>query len=368
MPEIRVEHLVKSYGEHRVLDDVSFTVKDKEFVTLLGPSGCGKTTTLMSIAGFVNPEAGVITCGDETFLDGKANVDRAAEERNLGIVFQSYALWPHMTAAANVGFPLKIRRLAKRAVRARVEEVLDLVEMGDYADRYPYQLSGGQQQRVALARALAHSPGVLLLDEPFSNLDAKLRERARAWLRELQHNLGLTTVFVTHDQDEALSMSDRLLVMNAGRILGGGSPEEVYREPGERFVAEFLGQCNFLTGEVTTDADGTCRVTTPEFPDGIVARGHHPGPGATIAIRPEDIEIEERADSLPGPETIVVDASYLGDRYQYRVAVGRTELIVQTTRRVATGGLRVRIPPGAATFIDSPDVPSTTEIDPAYES
>jgi len=364
MPDIRVEHLVKSFGADRVLDDVTFTVKDKEFVTLLGPSGCGKTTTLMSIAGFVTPEAGVITCGDETFLDSRAGVDRAAEQRNLGIVFQSYALWPHMTVAANVGFPLKIRRLARRAAGERVDEVLELVEMGEFADRYPYQLSGGQQQRVALARALAHSPGVLLLDEPFSNLDAKLRERARAWLKELQHNLGLTTVFVTHDQDEALSMSDRLLVMNAGRILGGGSPEEVYREPGERFVAEFVGQCNFLSGEVTTDADGTCRLTTPEFPDGIVARGHHPGPGATVAIRPEDIEIEEHTDGLLGAEPIVLEVAYLGDRYQYRVAVGRAELVVQTTGRVATSGLRVRIPPGAATFIDGPDVPPTLEIDP----
>jgi iron(III) transport system ATP-binding protein len=363
MPEIRVEHLVKSFGENRVLDDVTFTVKDKEFVTLLGPSGCGKTTALMSIAGFVTPEAGVITCGDETFLDGRAGVDRAAEKRNLGIVFQSYAVWPHMTVAKNVGFPLRVRRLAKRAIRARVDEVLDLVEMGEFADRYPYQLSGGQQQRVALARALAYSPGVLLLDEPFSNLDAKLRERARAWLKELQHDLGLTTVFVTHDQDEALSMSDRLLVMNAGRILGGGSPEEIYREPGERFVAEFLGQCNFLTGEVTTDTDGNCRLTTREFPDGIVARGHHPGPDATVAVRPEDIEITGHADGLPGPEPIVVDTSYLGDHYQYRVEVGRTELIVQTTRRVATGALRVRIPPGAATFIVSPDLAPTLEID-----
>jgi iron(III) transport system ATP-binding protein len=369
MPEIRVEHLIKSFGDHRVLDDVTFTVKDTEFVTLLGPSGCGKTTTLMSIAGFVTPETGAIACGDETFLDRSAGVDRAAEDRNLGIVFQSYAVWPHMTVGANVGFPLKVRRLGKRAVRERVEEVLDLVEMGEYADRYPYQLSGGQQQRVALARALAYSPGVLLLDEPFSNLDAKLRERARAWLKELQHNLGLTTVFVTHDQDEALSMSDRLLVMNDGRILGGGSPEEIYREPGERFVAEFVGQCNFLSGQVTTDADGTSRLTTPEFPDGIVVRGHHTGPEATVAIRPQDIEIHEHADGFTAAEPIVLDVSYLGDRYQYRVAVGQAELVVQTTRRIATEGLRVRIPPGVATFVDGDDDNSPSlEIDGTHES
>jgi iron(III) transport system ATP-binding protein len=368
MPEIRVEHLIKSFGDQRVLDDVTFTVKDKEFVTLLGPSGCGKTTTLMSIAGFVTPETGAIACGDETFLDRSAGVDRAAEDRNLGIVFQSYAVWPHMTVAANVGFPLKVRRLGRKPIRERVEEVLDLVEMGEYADRYPYQLSGGQQQRVALARALAYSPGVLLLDEPFSNLDAKLRERARAWLKELQHNLGLTTVFVTHDQDEALSMSDRLLVMNDGRILGGGSPEEIYREPGERFVAEFVGRCNFLSGRVTTDADGTSRLTTPEFPDGIVVRGRHPGPEGTVAIRPEDIEIHEHADGFTAAEPIVLDVSYLGDRYQYRVAVGRAELVVQTARRIATDGLRVRIPPGVATFVGSDDNAPSTEVDETHES
>jgi iron(III) transport system ATP-binding protein len=362
MPEIRVQHLSKSFGDQKVLDDVTFTVKDKEFVTLLGPSGCGKTTTLMAIAGFVTPEAGVISCGDETFVDREAGIERAAEERNLGIVFQSYAIWPHMTVAANVGFPLKVRKLSKPAIRARVDEVLDLVEIGELRDRYPHQLSGGQQQRVALARALAYSPNVLLLDEPFSNLDAKLRERARTWLKNLQHSLGITTVFVTHDQDEALSMSDRLLVMSSGRVLRGGPPEEVYREPGERFVAEFVGQCNFLRGRVTTAADGTCRLTTPEFPHGIVVRGHHPGPEATVAIRPEDIEIVEPAvvepaAGVPDPEPQVLDVAYLGDRYQYRVAVGPTQLIVQTTRRLGTSAIGLCIPAGAATFIDVPGDP-----------
>jgi iron(III) transport system ATP-binding protein len=369
MPEIRVERLSKSFGAQQVLDDVSFTVKDKEFVTLLGPSGCGKTTTLMAIAGFVTPDTGVITCGDETFVDREAGVDRAAEERNLGIVFQSYAIWPHMTVAANVGFPLKIRKLARPAVRARVDEVLDLVEISELSDRYPHQLSGGQQQRVALARALAYSPGVLLLDEPFSNLDAKLRERARAWLKNLQHSLGITTVFVTHDQDEALSMSDRLLVMDSGRILRGGPPEEVYREPGERFVAEFLGQCNFLSGRTTTAADGRCRLTTPEFPTGFVVRGHHAGPEATVAIRPEDIEIvehamTEHADGASELEPNVLDVSYLGDRYQYRVAVGSIQLIVQSTRRLGTSAIGLRIPSGAATFIDVPRLPSSAPSQP----
>jgi iron(III) transport system ATP-binding protein len=335
-----------------VLDGVSFTVRDKEFVTLLGPSGCGKTTTLMSIAGFHTPDEGVITCGDETFVDRGAGIDRPAERRNLGIVFQSYAIWPHMTVAQNVAFPLQLRKLAKRAVRERVAEVLSLVELADHGNRYPHQLSGGQQQRVALARALAYSPKVLLLDEPFSNLDAKLRERARDWLRGLQHTLGLTTVFVTHDQDEALSMSDRILVMNGGRILREGTPEEVYREPGARFVAEFLGQCNFLTGDVRADPDGTAVLTTPEFPQGVVVRGHHDGPTAMVAVRPEDVEIGELGAAGPGAEGTVLDASYLGDHYRYRVAVGTAHLSVHSQRQLPHGPVRLRIPPGVATFVD----------------
>jgi iron(III) transport system ATP-binding protein len=219
-------------------------------------------------------------------------------------------------------------------------------------------LSGGQQQRVALARALVYAPAVLLLDEPFSNLDAKLRERARAWLKGLQHTLGLTTVFVTHDQDEALSMSDRILVMNGGRILREGTPEEVYRHPRERFVAEFLGQCNFLTGSVSAGADGGAVLRTAEFGDGIAVPGAHAGPSGTIAVRPEDIEITAAVQSQePGPpgadpEGAILDASYLGDHYQYRVAVGTVQLSVRSQRPLAQGPVRVRIPPGVATFVE----------------
>ena len=210
MPDIKVENLTKTFAGDKVLDGVSFTVRDKEFVTLLGPSGCGKTTTLMCIAGLQSPDEGLIACGDETFTDRRAGIDQPAERRNLGIVFQSYAIWPHMTVAQNIAFPLRLRKMRRQAVRERVAEVLALVELSGRGDRYPHQLSGGQQQRVALARALAYSPKVLLLDEPFSNLDAKLRERARDRLREVQHSLGLTTVFVTHDQSEALVMRDRI--------------------------------------------------------------------------------------------------------------------------------------------------------------
>ena len=352
MPDIRIENLSMSFSDTRVLDDISFTVKDKEFVTLLGPSGCGKTTTLMCIAGFQTPDQGRIACGDDTFVDRDARVDLPAERRNLGIVFQSYAIWPHMTVAQNVAFPLRVRRMSKPAIRARVTEVLALVELSALADRYPHQLSGGQQQRVALARAIASSPAVLLLDEPFSNLDAKLRERARDWLKALQHTLGLTTIFVTHDQDEALSMSDRILVMNGGRILREGTPEEAYRQPRLRFVAEFLGQCNFLTGAVTAGPDGTAILKTAEFGDGIAVPEQHAGPRGTIAVRPEDIEIIQPDAPGSGLGGTVLDASYLGDHYQYRVAVGTVQLSVRSQRPLAQGPVRVRIPPGVATFVD----------------
>src|ERR671931_1463547 len=256
MPEIHVESLVKEFGDQRALDDVTFEVREGELFTLLGPSGCGKSTTLMSIAGFQVPEEGRIAVGGDVFFDAARRLSVPAERRNLGIVFQSYAVWPHMTVFQNLAFPLKVRKTKRSAVRPRVLEVLELVEMAQYVDRYPHQLSGGQQQRVALARALVYSPSVLLLDEPFSNLDAKLRERARAWVKELQQNLGLTTIFVTHDQDEALSMSDRVVVMDHGRIQQIGTPEDVYRRPVNRFVAEFVGRVNLIDG-VVASANGS---------------------------------------------------------------------------------------------------------------
>jgi iron(III) transport system ATP-binding protein len=353
VPDITVENLTMSFGATTVLDGVSFSVGEKEFVTLLGPSGCGKTTTLMCIAGLQTPDQGRIACGSETFVDRRAGIDQPAERRNLGIVFQSYAIWPHMTVAQNVAFPLRVRKVAKRAVRERVTEVLTLVELGGLGERYPHQLSGGQQQRVALARAIAYSPRVLLLDEPFSSLDAKLRERARDWLRELQHTLGLTTVFVTHDQQEALSMSDRILVMNDGRIIRDDTPEQVYREPGARFVADFLGRCNFLTGGVTAGPDGSSVLRAAEFPQDIVVRTRHDaGATATAAVRPEDIEIGLDDEAGLCAAGTVTDISYLGDHYRYRVDVGSTQLTVHSRRQLGHGPVRLRIPPGAATFVE----------------
>ena len=245
MARLELINLSKRYGEHTVVAGVTLDVADGEFLVLLGPSGCGKTTTLRMIAGFVEPSGGATRIGgvDVTY--------RPPWHRNTGMVFQSYALFPHMTAAENVAFGLEMRKLAKAEVAARAREALRLVRLEGYADRLPRQLSGGQQQRVALARALAIRPDVLLLDEPLSNLDAKLREEVRIEIRELQRQLGLTTIMVTHDQEEALTVADRLVVMADGEIRQIGSQRDLYERPTDRFVAGFVGRSTFLQGRVT---------------------------------------------------------------------------------------------------------------------
>ncbi len=358
MPEIHVDNLVKSFGQQRALDDVSFAVEDGELFTLLGPSGCGKSTTLMSIAGFQRPEEGRIVVGEQTFFDAGRRLSVAAEQRNLGIVFQSYAVWPHMTVFGNLAFPLQVRRLKKRDVRARVLEVLDLVEMREYEERYPHQLSGGQQQRVALGRALVYSPGVLLLDEPFSNLDAKLRERARAWVKELQQALGLTTIFVTHDQDEALSMSDRVAVMSAGRVQQVGTPEEVYRSPANRFVAEFVGRVNLIDGVVTAADDEGVVVEVSGSSHRLTVRGvkAQPTSSVTVAVRPEAVTLGSTADGMPNGtntwEASVRAVAFLGDHYEYELETGALALTAQSSRLVAGDRLKVHIPPEACSVVE----------------
>jgi iron(III) transport system ATP-binding protein len=352
MPDITVEALSMSFGSNRVLDDVSFTVHDREFLTLLGPSGCGKTTTLMSVAGFLRPDSGTIRCGDRTFFDSAARTHLAAEDRNIGIVFQSYAIWPHMTVFDNVAFPLKVRRLKRAARHRRVLETLDLVEMGDYAGRYPHELSGGQQQRVALARALVYSPSVLLLDEPFSNLDAKLRERARTWLMGLQRDLGLTTLFVTHDQDEALSLSDRVIVMNQGSILQAGPPEEIYRRPDSRFVAEFLGRCNVLTGRLSGVNDGTAtlRLGTTQETLTLPATGAQVGDRIDVIVRPEAIALRDVDLPAGQPNTYrvkVASIAFLGDHYVYELDLAGLRLTVTHAQRFTAPELTAYIPSNA---------------------
>jgi len=357
MPDITVTGLVKDFGSARALDDVSFTVADKELFTLLGPSGCGKSTTLMSIAGFQRPDAGRIDCGDTTYFDAATKTDLAAEDRNLGVVFQSYAIWPHMTVFDNVAFPLRVRKTRRAELRTTVEQSLELLEITKLSGRYPHELSGGQQQRVALARAIVYSPTVLLLDEPFSNLDAKLRERARVWLKELQHTLGLTTIFVTHDQDEALSMSDRILVLNEGHIMQTGTPQEIYHRPSHRFVASFVGQCNLLTGHLSRTAPGSSHLFIPGTPAPLRVSTPPTTGGAdtvTVAIRPEAItllpEDQPRAENCWPAEVRSVE--FLGEHYLYRLRVGTVDLIVATAGAPPAGPITLYLPADALVDVD----------------
>ena len=354
MAELTINHLGKSFGTVRALDDVSIVAEEGKFLTLLGPSGCGKSTTLWSVAGLHTPSAGTIRIGNDVVFDVDRGIEVPPEERACGVVFQSYALWPHMSVADNVGYPLKLRKLSKAQRRSRVAEVLELVELDELGGRYPHQLSGGQQQRVSLARALAHQPRLLLLDEPFSNLDAKLRERARAWLRDLQQRVGITTVFVTHDQDEALSMSDRIVVMNGGRVAQVGSPEEVYLDPADSFVADFVGSINLLPGEVIhIDGafadfvfDGTTepvRVHT----DGALRLGR-----GSLGVRPEAIAIV--ADSDAGqPGTVrgtTRERRFLGDHYRQMVSIGTAEVCVQTGQGTIPPHPVLRLPDSCKVF------------------
>ena len=281
MAHVRLEQLRKSYGSERVVDIPTLEIADGEFFSLLGPSGCGKTTTLRSIAGSVQPDSGRVIIG------GRDVTALPPHRRNVGMVFQKYALFPHLTAAENVAYGLENRGFARDAIAARVAESLDLVALQGFDHRYPHQLSGGQQQRVAMARAIAYRPDVLLLDEPFSSLDARLRSSLRTDLRQLQRTLGITTVFVTHDQQEALALSDRLAVMNAGSVEQIGTPEAIYESPSSAFVADFVGGTNLLRGTVVeVSGSGSCRVRVSGA--GILAAQAPPGGRGRRECRTDD--------------------------------------------------------------------------------
>ncbi|MGY6411676.1 MAG: ABC transporter ATP-binding protein [Alkalilacustris sp.] len=280
MRTLTLDRLSKQYDATTVVDRVSVEVAQGELVALLGPSGCGKTTTLRMIAGFVQASGGRIVIGGE-------DVTRLPpHQRDIGMVFQGYALFPHMTVAQNVGFGLEMRRVPKAEAARRIDQALQLVRLDHLAERYPRQLSGGQQQRVALARALVVEPAVFLLDEPLSNLDAKLRETVRQEIRDLQKSLGLTTVFVTHDQEEALAVADRLIVMNAGRVEQVGPPEALYDAPETAFVADFIGKSNFFEGRV--EAAGQFRLDGGGPAIRFAEAGRR---GRTLAVRPERIHL-----------------------------------------------------------------------------
>src|SRR5664279_5470750 len=284
MAELSVDDLYLAYGSNPILKGVSLTLNRGEVVSLLGPSGSGKTTLLRAVAGLEMPTTGTIRIGDKVVFDGAAKIDVPAEGRNLGLVFQSYALWPHKTVFDNVAYGLKLRKVTDTGVRVRA--ALDQLSLGHLGDRYPHQLSGGQQQRVALARALVYNPPVILLDEPLSNLDAKLREEARAWLRELIVELQLSALCVTHDQGESLAMSDRILLLNEGRIEQQGTPQEMYGNPATLFAADFMGSNNRLPGRVTEIRDGAARLEGVGYALwGRARQGAEAGKDGTAMIR-----------------------------------------------------------------------------------
>lgn len=326
MTSVSAEHLYKFYGPLKALDDVSVTITAGELFFLLGPSGCGKTTLLRSIAGFVIPEKGIIKIGD---VDATRLKPR---QRQTAMVFQSYALWPHMTVFENVAFGLKLQKMEKAEMRRRTEEALGLVRMDNQASKKPNQLSGGQQQRVALARALVVRPACLLLDEPLSNLDAKLREEMRNEIRRLCKQNGLTGIYVTHDQKEALAVADRIAVMNLGRIVQVGAPNDLYRRPQNRFVADFLGQANLLSGTIRGRENGTLHVECALGVLGIEAARQavsDTGRRVALVIRPEAISPRPFLGGQPPIKARVSEAIFLGELVQQRIVthVGEQELM-----------------------------------------
>jgi putative spermidine/putrescine transport system ATP-binding protein len=287
MAFLALTNLRKSFGQTTAVDSISLEVERGEFVSLLGPSGCGKTTTLRMVAGFERPTSGTIT------VDGEDITGKRPNQRNIGMVFQSYALFPNLTVAENIGFGLKVAGRPKAEIAARVSELLGLIKLEELGARYPYQLSGGQQQRVALARALAIRPQLLLLDEPLSALDAKIRVSLRHEIRMIQRQLGITTLYVTHDQEEALSLSDRVVVMNQGRIEQAATPFAIYNFPATHFVASFVGTLNLLPATVVDPAGGTLRVVGQTLTTGRALPVANAGDAVSLALRPELLHLDE---------------------------------------------------------------------------
>lgn len=323
----------KRFGDVEAVSDLTLDIVEGEIFTLLGPSGCGKSTTLRMIAGLEHPDAGTISLRGETIVDAAADHYAAPEARNMGMVFQSYAVWPHMTVFDNIAFPLRLRRVRRPEVRDRVMGTLELVGLAKSTDDYPWQLSGGMQQRVALARAIVYQPDLLLLDEPLSNLDAKLREQMRIELKELQRKLGTTFLFVTHDQAEAMVMSTRIAVLDQGRIEQIGTPSEVYEQPATPFVRDFLGQSVLFpgrienqNGELWIDLDLGTRMKLP-CNGGALCGGER----VTMACRAEGIRIRPIEGAADGEIAAVIEASiYVGERMEYSVRVGEQRLAVRS--------------------------------------
>lgn len=312
--ELRIEQMRKRFGNTMAVEDISLRVEGGTFLTLLGASGSGKSTTLMLIAGFLEPDAGTIT------VDGKNVVGEPAHKRDFGVVFQNYALFPHLGVADNVGFPLKMRNRPRAEIAARVEETLDLVKLDGLGGRMPHQLSGGQQQRVALARAVVARPRLLLMDEPLSALDKQLREHMQLELKNIQRKLGVTVVYVTHDQSEALVMSDRIAVMRGGRIEQFGTPREIYDRPATRYTAEFVGDSNFFDGVVQSVQGASCTVACGPLTMAVARAGRaRPSDSVQLIVRPEAFRLGAD-DALPNRVSgVVEDTVYVGDSLKIRL-------------------------------------------------
>jgi iron(III) transport system ATP-binding protein len=322
---VEVRGLVKWFGDDRAVDDISFSSPRGKFLTLLGPSGCGKTTTLMSIAGLHGIDAGTIRIGGVTYTSKAEGIFLPPEKRDIGMVFQSYAIWPHMTVAQNVAYPLEIRKVGRAEADARVADVLRLVGLAEMSCKLATQLSGGQQQRTALARAIVARPRLLLFDEPLSNLDLKLREQMRVELKRIQHEIGITSIYVTHDQAEALVMSDEIIVMSKGRIEQKGDPHEIYARPVNAYVSNFIGVANLLKvrvvgatapgrGEVEISAGGAPIRLSCRLGEGIAV-----GEEAMLSVRPENIQASRERGSRPSIEGEVLQAIFLGNCVDCRV-------------------------------------------------
>jgi putative spermidine/putrescine transport system ATP-binding protein len=343
MTFLQLSSVEKAFGVESVVKNFNLAVARGELVTFLGPSGCGKTTTLRMIAGFESPTRGQIR------IDGEDVTALRASRRNIGMVFQSYALFPNMTVAGNVGFGLRVAGKPAAEIKARTEEMLALVKLPELADRYPYQLSGGQQQRVSLARALALSPRILLLDEPLSALDARIRVALREEIRALQRKLGITTIFVTHDQDEALSMSDRIVVMNNGAIEQVGTPSEIYNTPRTRFVASFIGTLNLIDGKIIDAVAGVVEIDGQRAATRRKLDGATPGDVRALALRPEALRLGPGAKDANTLRGVIEDVAFLGAVVRLRVRLERAVIVVDTFNS-GTGELPARGGPIAVNF------------------
>jgi iron(III) transport system ATP-binding protein len=350
MSDVLLEGVSRSFGAVPAVDRIDLVVAQGEFVTLLGPSGCGKTTTLRMVAGLEQVSAGRITIGGRVVSDAAAGIHVASDHRRLGMVFQSYAIWPHMTVRDNVAYPLRVRRRPRREIEQRVMEALRLVEMESLAERPAPALSGGQQQRVAIARALVFEPSVLLLDEPLSNLDARLRSQMGGEFRALQRRLRITTLYVTHDQDEALALSDRVLLMQAGKVLQEGAPEDIYQRPRSVDVAKFFGAPNILAAEVRSceALDGGFRLAVEAATWKGFCRAAEPfaaGSRVQAIVRPEHVQLDEAAPaSAASWRGRIVEAVFHGATRVLEIETGAGRMRVEANAlRLAPVGAVVRL-------------------------